>query len=180
MILAGGYLGYTETRNRAELKQLLGIDPVHTEWCAAFVNAVLRSEGIPGSETVSDAPLTAKSFLTYGEKVDHKKENPRVGDIIVLPRGYSSWQGHVGFFVSARTFNNVLYYGVISGNNNNSVKMEYYKASSVLSVRRPYIKLTISASPSEHQMKNWLEKILVDPQSLPLDQYGLLQHSPLG
>jgi hypothetical protein len=66
---AANKLGLEEKTNRQELKEYTGVDPVRTEWCAAFVNAVLNESGIPGSESVSEYPLMARSFLTWGEKI---------------------------------------------------------------------------------------------------------------
>ena len=62
--VADQYVGMSERSNRIELKEFMGIDPVRYEWCAAFVNAVLESQGIPGSDTVSEFPLLARSFMT--------------------------------------------------------------------------------------------------------------------
>ena len=63
---AGMMLGMHERRDRTELTGLLGVDPVRTEWCAAFVNMVLDLHGIRGSESVSHNPLLARSFLQWG------------------------------------------------------------------------------------------------------------------
>ena len=40
------YIGLHERFNRDELTELMGVDPIHTEWCAAFVNAVLEKDEI--------------------------------------------------------------------------------------------------------------------------------------
>lgn len=39
------YIGLQERRNRAALKRILGIDPVHTPWCGAFMGKVVRNNG---------------------------------------------------------------------------------------------------------------------------------------
>lgn len=169
MLYAYNYLGYTERKDRQELKELLGVDPVNTEWCAAFVNAVLHNEGLPGSESVSDHPLMARSFTSYGEKVD----TPKAGDIVVLPRGYLSWQGHVGFYVGENIINGIHYYVILSGNDSNSVKLNYYQSSKVIAVRRP-----ISATPSERLARSWRERIQAGLQSLLLARYDQSQHTP--
>jgi uncharacterized protein (TIGR02594 family) len=127
-------LGLEERKDRAELKELTGVDPVRTEWCAAFVNAVLNESGIPGSESVSEYPLMARSFLTWGEKIS--KEDINAGDIVVLPRGDASWQGHVGFYVRTIERAGVTYYAILGGNQSNKVSIELYRASRVLGVRR--------------------------------------------
>lgn len=85
---ASKYLGMTETTNRVELTNLVGVDVKTTPWCAAFVNAILKENGIVGSGS-----NLARSFLTRFKV----SPDPTVGDIVVLKRGNSSWQGHVGF-----------------------------------------------------------------------------------
>lgn len=131
IVTAYSYYGYTENDNRAQLKELTGVDPVQTEWCAAFVNAVLHKEGKEGSESVSKYPLTARSFLKWGEEV----KEPKTGDIVVFPRG-DSWQGHVGFYVRTVILSGVETYVILGGNQDNSVSLEYYPASKALSIRR--------------------------------------------
>lgn len=131
IVTAYSYHGYTESDNRAQLKELTGVDPVQTEWCAAFVNAVLHQEGKEGSESVSKYPLTARSFLKWGEEV----KEPKTGDIVVFPRG-EAWQGHVGFYVRTVILSGVENYVILGGNQDNSVSLEYYPASKALSIRR--------------------------------------------
>ena len=131
--IASRYMGFHERRQRSELKLFTGVDPVRIDWCAAFVNAVLAELGIPGSETVSDAPLTAKSFLHWGRKVGH----PRRGDIVVLPRGTEAWQGHVGFYYGTVKKNGRTYYQVLAGNQSNAVTIALYPAWKAISIRRP-------------------------------------------
>lgn len=116
-----------ERRDRYELNAFLGIDPVRIEWCAAFVNSVLEMNGIEGTDS-----LLARSFLNWGNEVDQPKE----GDIVVLPRGRSAWQGHVAFFAGETTINNVSYYVLLGGNQENKVTYDLFKKSKVLSVRR--------------------------------------------
>ena len=35
------YIGLNEQRDRVLIKEIMGIDPVITEWCAAFINMIL-------------------------------------------------------------------------------------------------------------------------------------------
>lgn len=126
------YIGYSERTHRNELEEFIGVDPVRTEWCAAFVNAVLNESGLPGSDTVSDYPLTARSFLQWGEKVD----SPMPGDLVVFPRGSEPWQGHVGFFIGEIKINGVAYYYILGGNQNGKVSIERFRASRSLGIRR--------------------------------------------
>ena len=96
---AQGFTGLSETRtaDRARLTQLFGaasdqpVDPKMTAWCAAFVNAVLATNGLPGTGS-----LAANSFLNYGTKTN----KPQAGDIVVLRTGAS--QEHVGFYAGER------------------------------------------------------------------------------
>ena len=134
LLTATEKLGLEERKNRNELREFTGVDPVRTEWCAAFVNSVLKESGIPGSESVSEYPLMARSFLTWGEKIS--KENISAGDIVVLPRGDVGWQGHVGFYVRTVERAGVTYYAILGGNQSNKVSIELYRASRVLGIRR--------------------------------------------
>jgi uncharacterized protein (TIGR02594 family) len=126
------FLNFTERSNRAELKQFIGVDPVRIDWCAAFVNAVLQQIGIPGSESISDYPLVARSFLTWGKRV----KDPRPGDIVVFPRGKQPWQGHVGFYYGTVYENGKKFYQILGGNQDNSVNIKLFPARSAISIRR--------------------------------------------
>ena len=130
-LTASQYLNYTETTHRQEIRNLTGVDPVRTEWCAAFVNAVLEESNIKSNNS-HKYPLTARAFLDWGLDV----EDPVPGDIIVFPRGNSSWQGHVGFYISTQKVNDREYYLILGGNQNNKVSIVPYPASSALGIRR--------------------------------------------
>jgi uncharacterized protein (TIGR02594 family) len=130
---AASYLGYTETSHRAELKQLMNIDPRRTEWCAAFVNAVLEESDIP-SNNDHKYPLTARAFLDWGNSI--VKEDIKPGDLVIFPRGNQGWQGHVGFYLKTGIINGVEYYYILGGNQNNKVSIELYRASRALGIRR--------------------------------------------
>lgn len=126
-------VGLHERRDTAELKILIGVNPIQTEWCAAFVNGILNRQGVAGSESVSEYPLTARSFLQWGMEVF---DEPQYGDVIVFPRGRSAWQGHVGFYVGTRVIDEIDYYIILGGNQDNSVSYELYPAYRALGVRR--------------------------------------------
>jgi uncharacterized protein (TIGR02594 family) len=130
------YINFSETENRAELKELTGVDPKRTEWCAAFANAVLEESGIK-SNNDHKYPLTARAFLDWGVAV----KTPEPGDIVVFPRGNQGWQGHVGFFLKETILNGVHYYYILGGNQSNKVSIELYRANKVLGIRRPNIPL---------------------------------------
>ena len=128
------YIGFSEISQRYELSTLTGIDPVRTQWCAAFVNSILNMSDIPGSETVSDNPLTARSFLKWGEPVD--PADIQRGDIVVFPRGRSDWQGHVGFYVDTRIIDGYPMYVILGGNQDNTVNYDLFAPSTALDIRR--------------------------------------------
>lgn len=93
---------------------------------------MLRVNSVPGSESVNENPLLARSFLDWGEPVDE----PILGDIVVFPRGNSGWQGHVGFYIMTDTIDDVTYYVILGGNQDNMVTYDSYPAASALSIRR--------------------------------------------
>ena len=124
--------GLDERRHRAELKQLIGVDPRHYEWCAAFVNSMLELYDIPGSESVSQHPLLARSFLDWGIPTNE----PEYGDIVILTRGNAGWQGHVGFYIANINVNGVEKILVLGGNQNNRVGFAEYNASRLLGYRK--------------------------------------------
>jgi uncharacterized protein (TIGR02594 family) len=126
------YYDYSEVTHRNQLKQFTGIDPVRTEWCAAFVNAVLEESGIEGSSSVSEYPLTARSFLRWGIGVKY----PEAGDIVVFPRGNSSWQGHVGFYMQTVYIGGIEHYAILGGNQNDKVSIDFYPSSKAIAIRR--------------------------------------------
>ena len=130
---AASYIGYNERTHRAELRELTGVDPVRTEWCAAFVNSVLEETGIPSNKD-HKYPLTARAFLDWGTTVS--KENIEPGDIVIFPRGSQGWQGHVGFYLRTVVSGGNTYYQILGGNQNNKVSIELYPARKALGIRR--------------------------------------------
>jgi uncharacterized protein (TIGR02594 family) len=136
ILVAENYLGFSEKSNRSELREFMGVDPRVTEWCAAFANSVLRDAGVEGSASVSDYPLMARSFLEWGDPVDHRQEDPQPGDIVVFPRGRQSWQGHVGFFVDTVEVDGKQYWQILGGNQSNAVTVDLYVPERALAVRR--------------------------------------------
>jgi len=130
-LTASQYINYSENTHRAELAAYIGVDPKRTEWCAAFVNAVLTESGIPNN-TLHKYPYTARSFLDWGTVV----ETPIPGDLIIFPRGNEGWQGHVGFYLSTTIINNTEYYYILGGNQSNKVSIDLYRATRTLGIRR--------------------------------------------
>ena len=141
VITAQPYVGLSERQDRKLIKEFVGVDPVRTEWCAAFVNAVLEVDGIPGSESVSDVPLMARSFLYWGDKVE--RHDIKRGDVVVFPRGNQGWQGHVGFYVETQIHNGKEYWVILGGNQDNQVRYDLYNPNRAISIRRAkYTQLT--------------------------------------
>ena len=134
VITAQPYIGLEERVHRTELKELLDVDPVRTEWCAAFVNAVLELDGIPGSDSVSDVPLMARSFLFWGERVE--PADIQRGDVVIFPRGTQGWEGHVGFYVDTQVVNGKEIWIVLGGNQSNEVRYDFFSPNKALGIRR--------------------------------------------
>ena len=94
-------------------------------WCAAFVGAMItRGEGKPTGS------LAARSYLDWGKPVDLADAKP--GDIVVFRRGNSTWQGHVGFYVSHGGGS----IQVLGGNQRDAVNIAPQPVSKLLGVRR--------------------------------------------
>jgi uncharacterized protein (TIGR02594 family) len=129
---AASMVGMHEQTSRKELRQFLGVDPISTPWCAAFVNSVLRTHNIKGSESVSRHPLLARSFLRWGTPVSE----PQLGDVVVFERNNTGWQGHVGFYAGYTNNDGVLSYTVLGGNQDDEVAYRSYPASKLLGIRR--------------------------------------------
>jgi len=126
-------LGLNEYQHRTVLYEFLAVDPRRVEWCAAFVNAVISDSQMNSlSDTDHHNPLSARSWLDWGEEVD----TPKAGDIVIFPRGNAEWQGHVGFYLSSIQLDGTEYYQILGGNQNNSVSIVLYSASKSLGIRR--------------------------------------------
>ena len=129
---AAQFDGFDEKQHRTEIKALIGLDPRRYEWCAAFVNSILELHDVPGSESVSEHPLLARSFLKWGEPV----EEPELGDIVVFTRSNSNWKGHVGFYIESTVIDGVPSYIVLGGNQDNMINHKAYPTSRLLGIRR--------------------------------------------
>lgn len=132
--IARGYIGTTEgpgPENNPAIMAMyasVGHDWVEHDsvaWCAAFVGHCLERAGIR-----STRKLTARSYLDWGIPVDIADTQP--GDIGVIPRGTSSWQGHV-FFIER--IEGAWVWG-LGGNQSDAVNVKRYPVSKLLGVRR--------------------------------------------
>lgn len=138
VITAQPYIGLEERNNRYEIREFIGVDPVRVEWCAAFVNAILELDNIPGSDSVSDTPLMARSFLSWGDRVERSQVSR--GDVVVFPRGGVSWQGHVGFYVETQIIDRQEWWVILGGNQDNTVSYALYDPRRAIGIRRYLIK----------------------------------------
>jgi uncharacterized protein (TIGR02594 family) len=137
VITAQPYIGLDETQDRKQIKEITGVDPVRTEWCAAFANAVLELDGIPSLNDQSKyPPLMARSFLYWGTRVE--KADVQRGDIVVFPRGNQGWQGHVGFYVETRIENGREYWVILGGNQDNTVSYALFDPRRAIGIRREF------------------------------------------
>ena len=132
--IARSYIGLSEGPGTAdnpvimEMYASVGHDWVEHDsvaWCAAFVGHCLERAGIR-----STRKLTARSYLDWGVPVDVAEAQQ--GDIGVIPRGRSNWQGHV-FFIDR--IEGAWVWG-LGGNQSNAVNIKRYPVSRLLGVRR--------------------------------------------
>ena len=132
--IARSYIGLSEGPGPAdnpvilEMYASVGHDWVEHDsvaWCAAFVGHCLEQAGIR-----STRKLTARSYLDWGVPV--KTADAQQGDIGVIPRGRSSWQGHV-FFINR--MEGAWVWG-LGGNQSDAVNIKRYPVSKLLGVRR--------------------------------------------
>jgi uncharacterized protein (TIGR02594 family) len=132
--IARGYTGTIEgpgSENNPVIMEMyasVGHDWVEHDsvaWCAAFVGHCLEQAGIR-----STRQLTARSYLDWGVPVEIADAQP--GDIGVIPRGTSSWQGHV-FFIERIEGSWVWGLG---GNQSDAVNVKRYPVSKLLGARR--------------------------------------------
>ncbi|PVZ48651.1 C40 family peptidase [Thalassobacter stenotrophicus] len=132
--IARSYIGTTEGPGPADnpiimdMYASVGHDWVEHDsvaWCAAFVGHCLERAGMR-----STRKLTARSYLDWGIPIE--VADAQQGDIGVIPRGSSSWQGHV-FFIDR--IEGAWVWG-LGGNQDDAVNVKRYPASKLLGVRR--------------------------------------------
>jgi uncharacterized protein (TIGR02594 family) len=134
------YYKMYEARDHKKLNKFLkdnigsmwAYDVRSTPWCAAFVKAVLNAEGLDSK----GGTLAARSFLQVGKATDH----PKRGDIVVLKRGRSTWQGHVGFYYKEYDKGHITVYGGNQYNtktgNSDQVNLRVYSKTKILGYRK--------------------------------------------
>lgn len=115
-------VGYFRANGRAD------VTSDETAWCAAFVGACLARAGI-AIAIPTEERLLARAYLKVGTPL----HEPRVGALVVLPRGNSAWSGHVGFVVGWTAVSIT----VLGGNQNDSVSVAHFRRDAVLGYRWP-------------------------------------------
>lgn len=132
--IARGYIGTTEGPGLEDNLTIMAmyasvghewVEHDSVAWCAAFVGHCLERAGIRSTRR-----LTARSYLDWGVPVEIA--DAQTGDIAVIPRGASSWQGHV-FFIDR--IEGPWVWG-LGGNQNDAVNVKRYPVSKLLGVRR--------------------------------------------
>jgi uncharacterized protein (TIGR02594 family) len=88
-------------------------------WCSAIVNWIMRECNMERSYSAA-----ARSWLGHGKRLGYFKKY----SIVVMRRGNSSWQGHVGFAMEDLG----THIRVLGGNQSDSVCYANYKKSSVI------------------------------------------------
>ncbi|KGL00965.1 TIGR02594 family protein [Thalassobacter sp. 16PALIMAR09] len=146
--IARSYIGTTEGLGPAdnpvimEMYASVGHDWVEHDsvaWCAAFIGHCFERAGIR-----STRKLTARSYLDWGVPVE--VVDAQQGDIGVIPRGNSNWQGHV-FFIDR--IEGAWVWG-LGGNQDDAVTVKRFPVSKLLGVRRagnvaPAVTLSVTA-----------------------------------
>ena len=153
--IARSYIGTTEGPGPAdnpvimEMYASVGHDWVEHDsvaWCAAFIGHCVEQAGIK-----STRKLTARSYLDWGIAID--VADAQQGDIGVIPRGTSSWQGHV-FFIDR--IEGAWVWG-LGGNQSDAVSIKRYPVSKFLGVRRAgnvAPSVTMSAKAVQRRLKD--------------------------
>ena len=95
-----------------------------TAWCAAAVGTWLAEANMPFLRS-----LGARPYAKWGTGT----QTPKRGDVVVMKRGNSSWQGHVALYLGTKAGR--VY--VIGGNQRDSVSVTSYPLSKVIAYRTP-------------------------------------------
>jgi uncharacterized protein (TIGR02594 family) len=98
------------------------LDDSKVSWCSCFVNYCIQRAGGKGTRSA-----LARSWLQWG--VESAGD---VGDVVILRRGTSSWQGHVGFVFEQGK----LTVKVLAGNQGNNVTVKTFFKAMVLGYRK--------------------------------------------
>jgi len=175
--IARSYIGTKEgpgpDNNPTIMEMYASVGHTHVEhdsvaWCAAFVGHCLERAGIR-----STRKLTARSYLDWGVPVD--VADTQQGDIGVIPRGTSSWQGHV-FFIER--IEGPWVWG-LGGNQDDAVNVKRYPVSKLLGVRRagdvaPQVAMSVEAVQRRLKELGYHEVGQIDGKIGPRTRAGIL------
>jgi len=92
-------------------------------WCSSFVNWCMKQALLRGTSKAN-----ARSWLDWGVGLNI----PAFGCVVVLRRGDSNWQGHVGFFVGFDGKNKIK---ILGGNQSDKVCVQSFPKNKVLGYR---------------------------------------------
>lgn len=92
-------------------------------WCSSFVNWVLNSAGIPGTQSA-----TALSWRNWGVS----SRGPTYGAVAVID--YGGGKGHVGLVAGVSATGGVV---LLGGNQSDTVKYSTFTASKIVTYRMP-------------------------------------------
>lgn len=110
-------------------------NPLNNGWCGCFVDWVLKKTNeIYGTafSTVVNNPSSSQNYSTKKRYPSSLRIPPRVNDVpygsmVVLH--FSQWQGHIGFLVDSRVVGKNRYVYLLSGNQNDKVCVQKFKAN---------------------------------------------------
>jgi len=136
---------------------LLNASDDNTPWCSAFVNWVMRNSKTPIQGTRSAA---ARSWVEWGAESDYV-----FGAIIVITRGNTTWQGHVGFLT--KWDENSVW--ILGGNQSDAVNVRRFDRSRVLSLRFPRQEDALVNYDKEIDQSGFSEKT-VGPSDYPFNR----------
>ena len=95
-------------------------------WCSSFLNWCCQQVGVRGTNSAA-----ARSWLTWGEEINE----PQIGDLVILQRGSSKSQAHVGFYEGEHQSTKELI-KIFGGNQGDEVCSKWMQRSHVIAYRR--------------------------------------------
>ena len=96
-----------------------------TAWCSAFLCFCMEKGGYASTKSAA-----ARSWLNWGTPCPRD----RIGAVVILKRGTSTWQGHVTLFLGRTPNGNLICLGA---NQNDSVSVSVYSKQDLLGMRWP-------------------------------------------
>jgi uncharacterized protein (TIGR02594 family) len=121
---------------------LLNAKNDETPWCSSFVNWVFMKSGLERTKSAA-----ARSWLNYGVSL----EKPRLGAVVVISRGNSLWQGHVGFYYGQKDKENFF---MLGGNQADKVSVQIFPNAKILGFRWPILPEVEQVNQKTKEKKN--------------------------